>query len=335
MRLWVTAGGTGSAWHIASIVKEYYADKITLFISDINEADMVASSTLADFFFQVPPVKENGYAEYMYGLLRENRIDVVIPLIPWEQKFFAPDLPAFASLGVKSIAPVSVTDHTLNHKKNLYQFCAAHELPVIRQYEKEELEAEQTYFCKPVEGFGAMDAYQMSGKEILKRCESGAFDWERMIVQEYCEEDGIVQEVTVEAFWDQQNLRTICRRRLESKAGVCTKAAVMKLPEADGVIQKIVGLLEMPMVFNVQFVHHDGRWKVMDVNLRLAAGTGLSHAAGFQLIRALLANLLGMPAEEEWFQTDESIKTILRVYQEISVKSVSNAHAKGHFAKKH
>ncbi|MDE6687947.1 MAG: ATP-grasp domain-containing protein [Lachnospiraceae bacterium] len=319
MRLWVTAGGTGSAWHIASIVKQYYADKITLYISDINDAELVASSTLADFFFKVPPVKETGYAEYMYDLLRENQIDVIIPLIPWEQRFFAPDLSVFASLGVKSIAPVSVTDNTLNHKKNLYRFCILHELPIIRQYEKEELEAERIYFCKPTEGFGAMDACTMSGKQILERCESGAFDWERMIVQEYCEEDGIVQEVTVEAFWDQKKLRTICRRRLESKSGVCTKAAVMKLPEADNVMQKIAGLLELPMVFNIQFVHHEDCWKIMDVNLRLAAGTGLSNAAGFQLIRALLANLLGLPVEEGWFQTDESIKTILRVYQEIVI----------------
>lgn len=319
MRLWVTAGGTGSAWHIASIAKKYYAEKITLYISDINEAKLVASSALADFFFRVPPVKETGYAEHMYALLKENQIDVIIPLIPWEQRFFAPDLPTFASLGVKSLAPVSATDNILNHKENLYRFCLSHELPVIRQYDKGELEEEQIYFCKPAEGFGAMNACRMSGKEILERSRSGVFDWTHMIVQEYCEEDKAVREVTVEAFWDHKKLRTICRRRLESKGGVCTKAAVMKLPEADDVIQKIVGLLEMPMVFNIQFVHHGGCWKVMDVNLRLAAGTGLSNAAGFQLIRALLAALLGERVEEDWFRIDENIQTILRVYQEIVI----------------
>lgn len=319
MRLWVTAGGTGSAWHIASIAKKYYADKITLYISDINEAKLVASSTLADFFFQVPLVKEAGYAEYMYRLLKEHQIDVIIPLIPWEQRFFAPDLPAFASLGIKSIAPVGVTDNLLNDKNNLYRFCVSHEIPIIRQYEKEELEAEQIYFCKPAEGFGAMDARKMSGREILERCGTDAMDWERMVVQEYCEEDGIVREVTVEAFWDQKKLRTICRRRLESKGGVCTKAEVLKLPETDAVIKKMTDLLELPMVFNIQFVHYHDCWKVMDVNLRLAAGTGLSNAAGFQLIRALLAALLGEPVEEEWLQVDEGIKTILRVYQEIVI----------------
>lgn len=319
MKLWITAGGTGSAWHIALIAKKYYADKITLYISDINEKRLVASSTLADFYFQVPLVKEPGYAEYMYGLLKENQIDVIIPLIPWEQRFFAPDLPAFASLGIKSMAPVSETDIRLNDKKNLYRFCLEHELPVIRQFEKEELEEEQIYFCKPAEGFGAMGACRMSGKEITKRCKSGSFDWDQTVVQEYCEESGSVREVTVEAFWDYKKLRTICRRRLESKGGVCTKAEVMKLPEADGVIKKMTELLELPMVFNIQFVHHQDCWKVMDVNLRLAAGTGLSNAAGFQLIRALLAVLLGETVEEEWFRIDESIQTILRVYQEIVI----------------
>lgn len=319
MRLWVTAGGTGSAWHIASIAKEYYADKITLYISDINEAELVASSTLADFFFRVPPVKETGYADTMYALLKEHQIDVIIPLIPWEQRFFAPDLPKFASLGVKSIAPVSVTDNILNDKNKLYHFCTANEIPVIRQFRKEELEAGEIYFCKPAEGFGAMGACKMSGNEILERCASGVFDWEHMTVQEYCEEDGAVREVTVEAFWDRGKLRTICRKRLESKGGVCTKAAVIKLPEADIVIKKMAGLLELPTVFNIQFVHYHDCWKVMDVNLRLAAGTGLSNAAGFQLIRALLASLLGEPVEEDWFRIDETIKTILRVYREIVI----------------
>lgn len=319
MRLWITAGGTGSAWHIASIAKKYYADKITLYISDINEKRLVAASTLADFFFRVPPVKEPGYAEYMYGLLKEHQIDVLIPLIPWEQKFFAPDLPEFAKLGIKSLAPVRETDSRLNDKKNLYRFCLDHEFPVIRQFEKEELEAEQIYFCKPAEGFGAMDARKMSGKEILEYCKSGTFDWEQTVVQEYCGENGIVQEVTVEAFWDGKRPRTICRKRLESKGGVCTKAEVMKLPEADVVIKKMTEILELPMVFNIQFVHHHDCWKVMDVNLRLAAGTGLSNAAGFQMIRALLAVLLGETVEEEWFRIDEKIRTILRVYQEIVI----------------
>lgn len=317
MRLWVTAGGTGSAWHIASIVKEYYANKIELYIGDIHEKELVASSSLADHFFQVPAVKEPGYAECMYRLFKENHIDVLIPLIPWEQIFFAPDLPEFAALGIKSLAPAISADRELNHKGRLYQFCKSHDLPVIRQFTKEEIGPDETYFCKPVDGFGAAGAGKMTGSEIFKESEAGRFDWDGMVVQEYCEENGEVEEVTVEAFWAGQQLRTVCRKRLESKSGVCTKAQIMKLPETERVISKITELVELPPVFNVQFVHHNDQWKIMDVNLRLAAGTGLSNAAGFQLIRALLAMLLGMPIEESWFKTDEGIKTILRVYQEV------------------
>ena len=320
MKLWVTAGGTGSAWHIASIVKQYYADEIELYISDINEPEMVASSVLADHFFKVPPVKEPGYAEYMYRHLKENRIDVLIPLIPWEQGFFAPDRPEFAALGIRSMAAPDAADQILNHKANLYQFCLDHDIPVIRQYTEEELEPEKIYFCKPEMGFGAAGACKMTGQELTEKLALGELLSEEIVIQDYCEEDGEVREVTVEAFWDGKNLKTICRRRLESKSGVCTKAVICKLPETEQIIRKILAFVELPMVFNMQFVHFQGCWRIMDVNLRLAAGTGLSNAAGFQLIRAMLAQLLGKPVEEEWFQVDEGIRSILRVYQEVVIR---------------
>ena len=58
----------------------------------------------------------------------------------------------------------------------------------------------------------------------------------------------------------------------------------------------------------------------MDINLRLAAGTGLSNAAGFQLIRAYLSSMLGDEVMPEWFNIDYGIVSILRVYQEVVVR---------------
>lgn len=315
MKLWITAGGTGSAWHLASIISEYYKDRIELYISDINEKELVASSTLTDHFYRVPGVREKGYAEFMYDLLNKEQIDWIIPLIPWEQQFFAPDCPAFAKLSTKSLAPMKETDEILNHKGHLYDFCKRNHLPVIRQYGRKEILPEQSYFCKPADGFGAMGCGVRSGAEIL-----ADFDWEHMVVQDNCADQSPVKEVTVEVFWDGKKPRMICRQRLEAKNGVCTKACFFQSKEIEETIETMTQLLDFPPVFNIQFVEHEGKWKVMDVNLRLAAGTGLSNAAGFQLARALFAHLLGEPVKEEWLQTDEEVKTVLRVYKEVVIR---------------
>lgn len=319
MKLWVTAGGTGSAWHICQIVKKHYADEIELFVSDINDAELVAASTLADNFFKVPPIRQEGYADYMYQLLQDNHIDVIIPLIPWEQPLFSPDREQFQKLGIRSLAPVMNTSRCLNDKTALSRFCETNAIPTIKIFswqdmEKGHIKPESTYFAKAIDGFGAAGSRKILGKDITKD------DFRNSVIQEYCGDEKGIQEITVEAFWNQGSLHTVARERLETKSGVCTKAKICQVPEAEQVISKMVGLLEFPMVFNVQFIRHEDIWKVMDVNLRLAAGTGLSCAAGFQLIRAALAALTGKEIKEEWFEINPGIKSILRVYQEVIIE---------------
>ena len=319
MKLWVTAGGTGSAWHICQIVKKYYADEIELYVSDINDAELVAASTLADHFIKVPPVRQTGYADFMYQLLQEYRIDVIIPLIPWEQPFFSPDLEQFQKLGIRSLAPMAKTSQLLNDKLGLCRFCETNDIPTIKTFSLQDMEEgrikpESTYFVKAREGFGSADSRKILGTDLSKD------DFKNFVIQEYCGDEKGIQEITVEAFWDKGRLYTVARQRLEAKSGVCTKAKICQVPEAEQVISQMVGLLEFPMVFNVQFIRHEDKWKVMDVNLRLAAGTGLSCAAGFQLIRAALAALLDKEIKDEWFAINPGIKSILRVYQEVIIE---------------
>lgn len=318
MNLWITAGGTGSAWHIANIVREYFGDKVKIFISDINEKDEVAASTVADYFFKVPRSDEEGYAEYMYKLLKENDIDVIIPLIPWEQNYFAADNEAFAKLGIRTAAASLRADNAINNKQGVYDFCTAQNIPTIKIYSKGEIEPDKVYFIKPNNGFGAAGARKILGKDITDN------DWDTNVIEEYCgriaDDPDTGREITVEVFNAKGSIKTIARMRIEAKAGVCTKARILNVPEVDEVIKKFIEAYDMPEVFNIQFIYHEGKWKVMDVNLRLAAGTGISNAAGFQLIRAYISYLLGEPIDEEWFKIKDDIVTILRVYKEVIVR---------------
>lgn len=317
----VTAGGTGSAWQIAETLRKYYDDRIELFITDTNPSELVASATLADRFITVPPVKSEGYASYMYNLLKVNNIDAVIPIIPWEQAYFAEDLKQFHELGIKSTAPLVRTSRTLNHKIRLYEYCKACSIPTIPVIQMDEVEDDVTYFIKEKNGFGSMGARRIKGSDI-KRIDSALLD--RIVVQEDCTGKGsradALEEVTAECFYDGIDCSIAIRERLEAKSGVCTKARFLKIPEVEKVIKRFTELLPFPPVFNIQFVHRGDEWLVMDVNLRLAAGTGLSAAAGFDTVRALLAWILGDQIDPSWLTVDESVKTVLRVYKEVTVR---------------
>lgn len=314
LKLWVTAGGTGSAWHICNIVKKFYKDEIELFIGDINEARHVAASTLADHFYKVPMAKDPAYPGFMYKLLKDNNIDVIIPLVPWEQDFFSPDNKEFLKLGIKSLAAPLLANQIFNDKIKLHEYCLSKNLPTIKQFSKEDIDADTTYFIKALRGFGAAGAAVKKGKELTDD------HFRDCIIQEYCLDDGYLNEITVEVFNDDGILHFCGRRRLENKGGVCTKAEFVDTAAVRPYIKQLVEDYDFPPVFNVQFVKHEGVWKIMDVNLRLAAGTGLSNAVGFQLIRALLNKLLGKAYDESLLQVDDSVKTVIRVYEEVVIR---------------
>ncbi|MCR4937080.1 MAG: ATP-grasp domain-containing protein [Lachnospiraceae bacterium] len=320
-KLLITAGGTGSAWQIAEKVRLFYDDRIELYITDTNPEELVASSTLADHFIMVPPVKSKGYADQMYRILKSNCINAIIPLIPWEQSYFAMDLKQFASMGIKSAAPLVRTARTLNQKIKLHDYCNSCDIPTIPIIAPEDVKDNKTYFIKDKSGFGSMGARRIKGADI-KRLDRKYFD--KYVIQQDCtglgSRAGVLEEVTAECFYDGFECHTIVRERLEAKSGVCTKARFRKEPQIEAVVNRFTELLPFPPVFNIQFVKRGDEWLVMDVNLRLAAGTGLSAAAGFDVVRALLAWILDDMVDPGWLEYDESVKTVLRVYKEITVR---------------
>ncbi len=314
MKLWITAGGTGSAWEICKTAKQYFPEEIELYVSDINDRDKVAAATLADHFFKVPAVRDKGYEAHIKKLLSEEKIDLIIPLIPWEQTIFAPDNEEWKVLGINSAAPTMETAGHCNDKKKLYNLCRNLGIDTIRVYDKEEIHPEEHYFVKAIDGFGAMAAGVKDGESLLANGTRG------LVVQEYCHGE----EVTAEVYYDRKDTYFAVRERLETKNGVCTKArfpkdAVLEEKIADA-LRKLTGALPFPNVFNLQWIREGETWKLMDINLRLASGTGTSRAAGFQLVRAMLAHALGKEISPEWLRLAPEVKTVLRVYDEVVVR---------------
>lgn len=312
-KLLITAGGTATAWHICNIIKEFYKEEIQIYICDINNRELVPAALLCDRYFKVPLAKEPNYYTYMYHLLVEEKIDIIMPLLPYELELFSSDNKELKAAGIITTAPSLLTINQLNDKENMFNFCQKYDIPTIDLVSFHQLDADKKYLMKPKIGFGSLDIRVCFGKEIKEEY------YEHYIVQELCDTDGKVREVTAEIFNRNNGLKIMCRERIEIKSGVCTKMKVIRDDSMNDIIEKMVHAIECPTAFNVQFILDENAWKLMDVNLRLGAGTPLSTSAGFQLTRALLAVLLHYEIEEEWFNIDEQIKTVLRVYSEVKV----------------
>ncbi|MFQ8841402.1 MAG: hypothetical protein ACLR8P_11275 [Clostridium fessum] len=114
----VLSGGTATAWSICEAVRSVASSKVKLIVCDTNPEYLVHTSILADAFFTVPPIKSEGYYEYMLQLMKELKVNILIPLIDLDLQLFPRDNPILVKMGIFSTAPVSHTFQALSDKKN-------------------------------------------------------------------------------------------------------------------------------------------------------------------------------------------------------------------------
>lgn len=308
-RILVTAGGTATAWHISNVAKEFFKDDIEVHVCDTNDSYLVPSVVVAKKVHKVPPVVASDYTDHIKRIVKEEGIDHIVPLIPQEAYLFAKDSDFVKENGITSSAASLKTTDMLADKLNMYKTLCAVGIPTPKVYNLDEIDPNELYLRKPRLGFGSLGVAVIKGAETIP---------EDSIYQQYCKSDDY-DEITVEVC-NTDDLRIFSRRRIATKAGVCVKAEPVDNEVFFPFIKKLVDNVECPAAFNVQFLRHNGEWLMFDCNLRLGAGTGLSTAIGFQLTRAFLADIVGIKAQDSWFDVNKNARSVLRVYQEIVIE---------------
>ena len=316
-RILVTAGGTATAWHIANIAKQYFQGKIEIQVCDTNEPYLVPCSILVEKVHKVAPVSSDTYIEGIREIVQSEIIECIIPLIPEEAHFFASDSRLISDLDIRTVVPASHTINMLVDKQKLFNTLSFLNIPSPKVFLINEIKEQEQYIIKPKMGFGSIGVRAVSGIKILENPEK--YMSEELVVQEFCHDDDY-DEVTVEVYNGRMGLHIFSRRRISTKAGVCVKMEPVDNALFIDYIRRIIDYVDCPIAFNVQFLRHAGMWKLFDCNLRLGAGTALSTAIGFQLTRALLAEIADDEINESFFHINPRVKSVLRAWQEIVIE---------------
>lgn len=313
-RILVTAGGTATAWHICEEVSKYFKDEIQIHLCDINDPDLVPASLLAYKTHKVPYSNSENYLPTIKKIVEEEKIDVIIPLLPMEAFLLGPDSDFIKELGVATTAPKELATSALVDKKGMYETLSKLGVKTPTNYNLDSIDENTKYMIKPRLGFGSLGIKVLEGKNI-----DSSIDLEENVIQEYCPHED-KDEVTVEIYNYNGKLNIFSRRRVMTKSGVCVKMVPIDNEIFYPSVKKIVENIDCPIAFNMQFLYDNGEWKLFDCNLRLGAGTGLSTAIGFKLTKALLATLAGIPVDESYFNVDKEAKSVVRVYREVVMK---------------
>lgn len=311
-RILITAGGTEIAWHMCTVLKEHFAERVEIHIADTNPKELVASASLADRFHRVLPINADDYKTEMLHLLRDEKIEVMIPLIDRDFFVFPSDASELLELGVVSTGPCKKTVELLSDKYEMFCFFRECDIPTPEVYtDGNKLDFDKKYIVKPRKGNGSIGVRLKNGEQL--KCSFPDID--EYIVQDVC--DG--REITAEVFSTPNRTEMFLRERIAVKAGVCTKTRYVVEPEIENIIHKLLKAADVPYATCIQLMFDKDHWAITDCNMRIGAGSALATTYGFQLTRAFLATILDLPIKDEWFHVNRKIKTVLRMYQEIPI----------------
>lgn len=283
MRILILSCGTNASFHICKRLKEQFGDNVYLIGADINKPHLVSSAIYLDKYYTVSKSLEDSFVCDIENILCSEHPDYILPSLDCDQLLFYPGSEILKKYNVASLSTPESTLKYYNNKKTMNDELVRRGFHVPKLYNVDEVQDSLMYFTKPICGVGSVGANKRSGLEIHSLSSD-------MLVQEICHGP----EVTVECFKYKNYFSYICRERIESKAGVCTKARVYKDPVLGSICKSFSESFEVPFLFNMQFMYDsDDEPVITDVNLRSAGGMSISYAAGWDVVSAIGFILLG------------------------------------------
>jgi len=281
----VGAGGTGTAFGALMALRRHWDRDLRIVVTDTNPPHLVAASLLADAFRQVPFSTDATFPDILKATIAGERIDTYLPVVDHEiglasAMLAAGELPAELRL----LAPPAWAAALCQDKLAEHEWMMGHGMPTPETRAIGAQIPPGTWFLKRRQGFGGRDARRVTLAHVG---ELTAEEREHFVLQAVCSEPEVTLDVFHSSRFDLR--RIVCRERLETKAGVCTKARIFRDDELESLALRVASLLEIDGGFCMQVMRCEGRWTVTDINPRLGAGTAMSVPLGTDFFAAAFA----------------------------------------------
>jgi len=271
LKILTEASGSLVSGYLIKAIKECGYIAVASDIDEFNHA-----KCLADEFIVFPDKNDNFLWNKIEKLLKDNKIDIVIPsfdetLLGWaERKRY------FKNENIEIIISDINTLETFLDKWKAYEFCLKNDILTP----KTSLNNEHS-LIKPRFGRGGKDIY----------LNDNSINMENMISQEFIEG----KEFTVDCFFDYEGnpVYLIPRVRLNVKDGKSTKGIVVKNDKIKEIIEKISENIKFIGPVNFQFIENDkNEVYFIECNPRIAGGMALGFAASENWINLIIKNLI-------------------------------------------
>jgi len=284
-KLLVCSGGTGNAFAAAEAAFLNFKDCVNLTICDINTKELVSSSVFADEFIVSKSIHDEGYKDFIIELVNSRSIDICIPFIDKDVLIFSELYSArkfSRDVKLQLINPEVVK--ICSDKLMSYTWLKSNKIFTPETFLLQNETPKPGFIVKPITGVGSVinDFNLTSLKDIS--------EYDKYLIQEKCSKP----EVTIDVFSNGELdiFFYVCRERIETKSGVCTKARLFLDEELGHIAKELADKLSLKF-FCFQVMRLNEKWAVTDINPRLGSGTPMCNAVEIDFFSAMLADFLG------------------------------------------
>jgi carbamoyl-phosphate synthase large subunit len=266
---------------------------------------------VSDKHYVVPKVNDNNYLNELLDICRNEKVDILIPLIDTELVLLSGNTWRFEEVGVKVLVSGKKLNEIAENKNKTYEFFISNQIKTPRVYTQKEIESEEIQYpllIKPWNGSSSRNVVKVLCKNELLFFKDYI---PNAIVQEYVSG----QEFTIDVFVDfNGNIKTIVpRQRIETRAGEVSKGITIKDVDIIQAAEKVVQCLPNPVgCLTLQcFKLKNGEITFIEINPRFGGGIPLSIEAGANFPLWTIQICQGMTFKEKDYSWQDKL-TMLR-----------------------
>jgi carbamoyl-phosphate synthase large subunit len=277
LNILITGAGTITANNVIQTLKD--SGKFRIVVTDINRKELVSGSYFADKFYRVPYGIDNKFIPELLGIVKKEKIDVLIPIVDEELLSISRNKKKFERLGTKVVISSPKTIAVCNDKYKMYLALRKNKVLTPDTFLPKDVykinDAEFPLVIKPRWGKGSVGVCKIFDKEGLYSLLKQDKD---VIIQKHV--NG--QEYTIDIFCDRNSEVKVAvpRLRLEIKAGVSYKGRTVKDLYLIKTASKIVRFLHIFGPANLQCIKSKGKFYFLEVNPRFSGGLPLTVKSG-------------------------------------------------------
>jgi carbamoyl-phosphate synthase large subunit len=245
------------------------------------EMDSLASGIyFADANYMLPAYSDDNYLKELEKVCKQEGINYILPQTDRDCNFMASHKTIIESWGLTLLMPNDDVVTLLNDKFQAQAFFEKQGFLIPKSYPQDQWQTISNFpvIIKPRNDSGSAHVYIAHDQEeltaLLKRVPEP-------VVEAYI--DGVEYTVDGVTNADGSLIGLVPRKRLMVKAGISIKGVTVNHPDILALSKKITQCVKLKGFFCIQFIEHDDKLYLIEVNSRIGSGFVLSSQAGLDI----------------------------------------------------